>query len=98
MRCINRGLSQLRIALVDDFSDMIANLVRRPVQQASILHNRLLINHMTVTIAHVVIIFFAWKQVSIDLIVVFRGWLLIDSRLTLDLLNGDNVRVCVGLH
>ena len=53
---------------------------------------------MTVAIAHVVIIFFAWEQVSIDLIVVLRGWLLIDSRLTLDLLYGDNVRVCVGLH
>ena len=98
MRCVNRGLSQLRIALVDDFSDMIANLVRRPVQQAAILHNWLLIDHMTVAIAHVVIIFFAWKQVSIDLIVVLCGWLLIDSRLALDLLDGDNVRVCVGLH
>ena len=53
---------------------------------------------MTVAIAHVVIIFFAWKQVRIDLIVVLSGRLLINSRLTLKLLYGEDVRVRVGLH
>ena len=98
MGWVNRGLSQLRVAFVDNFGDMITNPIRRPVQQASILYNRLLIDHMTVAIAHVVFIFFAWKQVSVYLIIVLRGWLLINSRLTFDLLNGDYIRVCIRLH